>query len=105
MSLTQNRMEQALTYLAETDEPCASLRADMERHEFKAKVLKDAMFMRLEGTVAERNAQAGSSREYDDAMGIYFDCLKAFEGMRNKRQTEAIVCECWRSINANRRQG
>lgn len=104
VTISDDRMSKALTYLAETDEPCAILRADMERAEFKAKATKDALFMRLVGTVAERTAQAGASEEYSIAQNAYFDLLKSFEAMRNKRSTEAIVVEAWRSVNANRRQ-
>ena len=105
MTITTERMEKALSYLAETDETCAQLRADMERSEFKAKAIRDALFMRLTGTVAERTAQAGASDEYGEAMNRYFDYLAAFEHVKNRRSTEAIVCECWRSVNSNRKQG
>ena len=105
MTITTERMEKALSYLAETDETCAQLRADMERREFKARAVRDALFMRLTGTVAERTAQAGASEEYKEAMNRYFDFISAYEHVRNKRQTESIVCECWRSVNSNRKQG
>ena len=105
MTISTERMEAALTFMAETDQTCAQLRADMERAEFKARATKDALFMRLTGTVAERTAQAGASEEYETAMNRYFDFIAAYEHVKNKRSTEAIVCECWRSLNANRRQG
>lgn len=102
--ITQDRMEKALTYLAETDEPCAVLKSDMERAEYKAKAMRDAVFLREAGTVAERTAKAGTHDDYAHAMGVYFDFVKLYEATRNKRQTEAIVIETWRSLNANRRQ-
>ena len=105
MTITTERMEKALSYLAETDETCAQLRADMERSEFKAKAIRDALFMRLTGTVAERTAQAGASEEYETAMGRYFDYLSAWEHVKNKRQTESIVVEAWRSLNSSRNKG
>ena len=105
MTITTERMEKAITYLAETDQTCADLRADMERAEFKARAVKDALFMRLTGTVAERTAQAGASDEYGEAMNRYFDYLAAWEHVKNKRQTEAIVVEAWRSLNSSRNRG
>ena len=105
MTITTERMEKALSYLAETDETCAQLRADMERSEFKARAIKDALFMRLTGTVAERTAQAGASEEYGEAMNRYFDYLAAWEHVKNKRQTESIVVEAWRSLNSSRNRG
>lgn len=91
-------------YLSTTDEEAAQLRVDAERAEFKAKAMKDAIFMHREGTVAERTAYAGSAPEYLTAMSEYFDALRASDYVRNKRQTETLVVEVWRSINANRRQ-
>ena len=103
--ISQDRLEKALTFLAETDEDCASLKADAARAEFKAKAVRDAIFLREEGTVAERTARSGASKEYAAAMGLHFDLLERYEGMRNKRGTEAIVIDTWRSLNASRRAG
>ena len=105
MTITTERMEKAITYLAETDQTCADLRADMERAEFKAKAVRDAQIKHGDGTVADRTAAAGSSPEYESAMNRYFDFIAAYEHVKNRRSTEAIVCECWRSVNSNRKQG
>ena len=103
--ISEDRLHQALTYLATTDEPCAKLRADVGRAEFKAKVVKDAIFKRLDGSVADRTAEAGASDEHAAAMNEYFDVLERYEAMRNKRATEVVVVDTWRSLNASRRQG
>lgn len=103
--INEDRLQKALTYLATTDETVAERRTQMERAEFKAKAIKDAMFKRLEGSVADRQAEAGASSEYAEAMEAYFAALFKFEEMRNKRGTEAIVIDTWRSLNAARRQG
>ena len=105
MSISAERMEKALVYLAETDEPCANLRADMERAEFRAKATKDAIYKRLEGTVADRTAEAGAHPEYAAAMEKYFGFLSAWEHVRNKRSTESIVIDAWRSLNSSRTKG
>lgn len=102
--VTQQRMEEALEYLSDTDEPCATLRADMERAEFRAKRTEHAVFKISDGTVAERNAIAKTSADTEAAYEKYFTALQAHETMRNKRSTEVIVVETWRSLNANRRQ-
>lgn len=103
-AITQERMEHALQYLADTDEPCAALRADMERAEFRAKRTEQAIFKISDGTVAERTADAKTSPDTEAAWEKYFTALQAHEAMRNKRSTEVIVVETWRSLNANRRQ-
>lgn len=103
--IDDKRLEQALTYLATTDEPCAALRADMERAEFKAKVSKAAVVKLTEGSVADRNAAADTAQSTIDAYEAYFSVMHGYEAMKNKRATEAIVVDTWRSMNANRRQG
>lgn len=103
--LNQDRMEDALAYLSDTDELCANLKADVERAEWKAKRTEDAVFLRLTGTIAERTADSKTHVEAQAAWNEYFRLLKDFECIRNKRSTESIVVEAWRSVNSNRRQG
>lgn len=102
--ITQQRMEEALEYLSSTDESCATLRADMERAEFRAKRTEQVIFKISDGTVAERTADAKTSPDAEAAWEKYFTALQAHEAERNKRSTEVIVVETWRSLNANRRQ-
>lgn len=103
--ITQQRMEEALEYLTDTDEPCAALRADMERAEFQAKRTEQAVFKISDGTVADRTAEAKTHGQTIDAYNKYFDAMKSYHAMANKRATESIVIDTWRSLNANRRQG
>lgn len=103
--ITQQRMEEALEYLSSTDESCAALRADMERTEFKAKRTEQAVFKISDGTVAERTADAKTSPDTEAAYEKHFKAMQDYWAVANKRATEAIVIDTWRSLNANRRQG
>jgi hypothetical protein len=104
--IDEKRLEKALTYLATTDEPCAALRADMERSEFRAKAIRAAVVKLAEGSsAAAREAVADASQEVADAWEAHFRAMHAYHAMANKRSTEAIVVDTWRSMNANRRQG
>lgn len=105
MLISETRLQKALEYLATTDEPAAGLRADVERAEFKAKAVKDAVFLTCTGTVAERAAISGTNKEYTGAMNDYFEALRLSDAMRNKRSTESIVIDCWRSLNSGRNKG
>lgn len=102
--ITQERMEEALDYLLETDVSCAAAKADMEREEFKAEAIKDAIFLRSSGNVEERKALSKTHPEYAIAKNKHFDAIKTYESIRNRRSTEEIVWETWRSINSNSRQ-
>jgi len=91
--------------LLETDVKCAALGADVERLEFKVKRTKAAVFLLSTGSVAERNALAETHENTEKAHAEYCKALEEFNAMRNKRATETIVFEAWRSLNSNRRQG
>jgi hypothetical protein len=96
--IDEKRLTQALTYLANTDD-------EMESAEFKAKATKDTVFRHLEGSVADRSAEAGSSQVYKEAMNDYFSLLRRYDAMKNKRATQIVVIDTWRSLNASRRTG
>lgn len=103
--ITEERAEKSVRFLVETDEEAAALKTETKRLEFKARAIRDAIFLRAEGSVAERTAYAGASDEYRAAMDDHFSCMHRDEAMTNKRKTEALVVDFWRSVNTNRRMG
>lgn len=105
MLIDDGRLEQSLKKLAQTDGPVADLHAEAERAEFRAKAVKDAVFLRSEGSVAERNAIAGTHLEYAAAMEKYFAAIQAHETMRNERSREMLIVDVWRSLSSARTKG
>lgn len=105
MVVTDEIMEAALRRLAATDELSAELHTKVERSEFKAKAVKDSIFLRVEGSVAERQAMAGTDPAYTEAMDEYFAALQAHEALRNERTRKVIVIDVWRSLNSARNKG
>ena len=103
--ISKERMELSLKYLAETDESFADLKTRVEREKHKAKAIQSAVFLRSDGTVAERNAIADKHESYESAMAAYFNAMKEMEHVKNKRATECIIVDVWRSLNAARRSG
>ena len=103
--ISKDRMEMSLKYLAETDEKCAQLKTLSEREKLKAKAIWGAVASRASGTVLEREASAENHEDYQSAMAAHFNALTEFEAMRNKRATESIVIDVWRSLNAARNKG
>jgi hypothetical protein len=103
--ISDDRAEKALRYLAETDEACAAAKAEMERADYRAKVMRQTVFLHETGTVAERNAKAETHPSVMEASEVYFAAIKAYGAIANKRSTEAIVMDTWRTISANRRKG
>jgi hypothetical protein len=103
--IDDDRLHHALTTLASTDEQCAALRADMERTEYKAKAIKAVIFKTGTGSVADRNAEAEAHAETVAAYEVHFKAMHAYHALANKRATEAIIVDTWRSLNASRRAG
>lgn len=105
MLINDARLEKALIKLAQSDELIAQLHADVERAEYKAKAVKDAVFLRSEGSVAERNALAGTHPDYAAAMETYFNAMQSHEHLRNERSKEILICDIWRSLSSARTKG
>ena len=102
--ISTDRLQKAMTFLAETDEPCANLKADVARKEYLTKLAEAKAFHLTEGSVEARKAEAKASLGVQEAYDVYFKMIAEYERLKAKRETETLVVEVWRSLNANRRQ-
>jgi len=102
--ISQDRLQKALTYLAESDEPFAKARGFMEGMSKQEKTVLGMEFLEKTGNNAEREYQARTSNKYEEWRTKYQGAVCDYELYRNKRITEALVVEVWRSLNSNRRQ-
>ena len=101
---TQDRMESAMQYLAETDQEYAIEKAELTRSEIARKRARAKVFLTVEGSVADCQAKAekdGGASEADDR---YVKTIEEFEKLKARRERAQIVIDVWRSINANRRK-
>jgi len=103
--ISEERAEKALRYLVDTDEPCALAKAEMERAEYGWKATREAVFTHAEGTVAERQAIAATHHATKEAHERYCAAVALYAKMANKRDTEKIVLDMFRTLSANRRMG
>lgn len=103
--ISEERAEKALRYLVDTDETAAAAKAEMERAEFAVKRTREAIFMHSEGTVADRQAIAITHASTLEAHERYVHAIALYNKLNNKRDTERIVMDAWRTLQANRRQG
>lgn len=106
MNVTDDRCDKALKYLISTDEGAAIAKSYMLGVEKQEKtILAVAMLESQEKTAGLREAEARASDEYQVWQKSYENAVLDYEHLRNKRNSESLVIECWRSINANRRKG
>lgn len=103
--ISEDRLQKALTFLAETDELSANLKAQMLRREYVSDLARKRAFLGAEGNNEERKAIAEVSQPVMAACGDYFDSVGEFEKLKAKRATEELIVEVWRTLSANRRQG
>ncbi len=104
MNISSDRLQKALTYLAETDQPFANARGFMEGMSKQEKTVLGMIFLEKTGNNQEREYQARTSNEYEEWRTKYQNAVCDYELYRNKRITETLVVEVWRSLGANRRQ-
>ena len=98
-----NTATEAIKYLASTDEECARAKSLAEGLSHKIKRVKAIKFLSAKGTVAEREATAYSSVEYEAIIEEHQNAVADYEILRNKRNTANAQFEWARSMNANRR--
>ena len=103
--LDENRVELALTRLADTNELHAALGGQTDYLDKGIKQAEAHAFLLAEGTVAERNAKAVASQQYKDALDAWLDARIQFKKIDNERQHEQRVIDIWRTLSSNRRQG
>ena len=99
------RAEDGANYLAETDRQMAELKVKHERDKLKAKRIWSAIFMRVEGNIEARKAQAETHADYQTAQAAEMTSLLEFEALCNSRDTANTIIEFWRSYNKASKEG
>lgn len=103
--ISQERLEKALRLLAESDEPVAELKTEMERQSILRKRARATIIVHEDGAMPVRQAKAEEHPDVQAVDDAYLMAYGAHEVLRNRRATESIVIEVWRSLNAQRRNG
>lgn len=103
--ISDERAEKALRYLVDTDEAAAAAKAEMERAEFAYKRTREAVFTHAQGTVAERQATAMQHATTLESHERYVMSISLYNKVNNKRDTERIVLDMFRTLSANKRMG
>ena len=104
--ISEERVEKSLVYLAESDEDYAYAHAKAKAIEKEEKIVKAQAFInakRLYDTIAEANAVAETSQEYKDWKERWENSLAEVKLYENKRETEKVIWETWRTEQANLR--
>ena len=103
--ISQQRLEKALVFLAETDEPIAEAKGEIQRLENLIKRVNYRLFLSASGSVEARKAEAGRSEETARLEEELVSATVKYEGLKAKRDTEATVIDVWRTLESSRRKG
>lgn len=82
-------------------QPAAAARAMRERREDESKAARAKAFLHATGSVAERDARAILSEEYQQARERYYAAVEADEEYRNIRSKCEAIIEAWRTVQSN----
>jgi hypothetical protein len=93
----------AFDMLAENTQPAAAAKAMRERREDESKAAKARAFLAATGSVAERDARAILTEEYQQARERYYAAVEADEEYRNTRSKCESIIEAWRTVQSNYR--
>jgi hypothetical protein len=102
--ISEERLEKAITYLAHTDEEAAKAKALCKKLEKIERIIRGEAFLKAAGTVAEREAKAVTSQDFRDHVAYAENCWVDAELLDNKRHTEEVIIDIWRTMSANLRK-
>jgi hypothetical protein len=106
MEINQARMEQALMNLTESDEQIAKAKALVNGLNNYAKVIKAMQFQRSPGkSVGEKEQFAMCSPAYTAHLDKIQTAEYDYFLLNERRNTETLIIDCWRSLNAARSRG
>jgi hypothetical protein len=106
VEITKDRMEEAILFLAHSDVDYARARTLYEGLSEQRKTVKAANFLRSgAGSAAAREQDSYNSFEYKAHLEKMEVAQLEYLTLQAKRTTEAIIIDCWRSLNAARNKG
>lgn len=103
--ITEKRLEEALKYLADTDEEHAKLSSGVEYIKDLAKHHKGKFIMSSEEkSVAMKEQAYYASEDYKKHIDDKKDLVNDVTLLENKRSKESLVIDVWRTLEASRRK-
>jgi hypothetical protein len=104
--ISEERLEKALRFLAETDEKAAELKVQVHRKSYIVDLSRKREFLKADGSSIEaKKSIAEVSEQVRDAINEELESELEWEKLRAKRATEELIVEVFRTLEASRRQG
>jgi len=102
--ISQEKMEAAMMFLAETDIPAAKAKGRVKALDQYGRTVKAFGFLEATGTVAEREAKSYTTDKWKQHIDNVEQAVIDAETLDNQRASAMGVRDVWRTLQANRRQ-
>ncbi len=102
--ISQDRMESAMMFLAQTDIPAAEAKGKVKALDQYGRTVKAFGFLEATGTVAEREAKSYTTDKWKQHIDNVEQAVIDAESLDNQRASAMGVRDVWRTLQANRRQ-
>ena len=102
--ISQERMESAMMFLAQTDIPAAKAKGKVKALDQYGRTVKAFGFLEATGTVAEREAKSYTTDKWKQHIDNVEQAVIDAETLDNQRASAMGVRDVWRTLQANRRQ-
>lgn len=102
---SDDNIDAALNYLAETDEQYGKFKVEVDRTKFEAKRQESIEIIAADGSAQLRSASATLSPAVAKAWAIHFDAIERFESLKVKRERLDSLIDAWRSFISGKKQG
>jgi hypothetical protein len=103
--LNDDRVDQALAVIAESDLQVAEWKGAVLRTEHMAKVAEALAYKTLDGSVEDRKQAVRLFPEVQKAWEDHFLAVVKHEALKARREREFIVIDLYRTVEASRRRG
>lgn len=103
--ISDERTEKAVEYIRDHADLVGQLKGRKAQLEHLMKVIESQVFLRSDGTVAERQAIAKAHPEYVGLINDYRDCVTELETNLTMIKSAELTVEVWRTQAANQRRG
>lgn len=107
MTISTEKMEECLAYMAKTDVQHAMLRALVDDYEYRIKMAEArvARESKDKGTQDYIKSLTRTDPEYIKLVDELYETNMNYQIISAKRKTAELIIEVWRSLNANSRRG
>lgn len=104
--ISREQVDAALLFIGETDEQYAEAKAEVERCELRCKRARAFAYTATDSTakVDDRKAKVEENERVITNETLRLDAFVAYEKLKAKRETQFLLIEVFRTLEATRRR-